>query len=207
MFEKGNTVTVTTKEGLFSCRTVAEVLPNGSLRMEPVTFLKYILQPAETFPLSAVWKCKEGCGCGDCVAKRKFTVVLPTSTKTGGSGEDTAPKRRGRPPGSKNQERDMSTVTVSATDVVTAIPEQEPDLEPAEIVETTSAPKRRGRPPGSKNKPKAEAEIESDVKLIKPEPDTVAQVPAQVQIRTEPVLIFSFKPTVRPETKTRRDTL
>lgn len=135
MPSKGETVTVLTKEGLFSCRTIAEILPNGSLRMAPVMYEGHILQAAETFSPTAIWKCKGGCGCGDCKAKRKFTLALPAVPQE-------KPKARKSP---------VVVTTVSAT------PEKvEPEPEPVVVTEPITEPtqKRRGRPPGSKNKPK-----------------------------------------------------
>lgn len=113
--------------------------------MAPVMFLQHVLQPAETFSPTAIWKCKEGCGCGDCKAKRKFTLVMPTEA------QETKPKAR--------KERAIKSPVVAAT--VAAVVEPEPVavvvLEPPPTPEP--AQKRRGRPPGSKNKPKEEAPV------------------------------------------------
>ena len=158
MFAKGDTVTVLTKEGLFSCRTISEVLANGSLRMAPVMFLAHVLQPAETFPLSAIWKCKEGCGCGTCVAKRKFTLVMPDAAAVP---PNKAPRaKRERPEASKGP---TTVSSVEVPPVVAPEPVPEPPVAETEVVEeevvaVPATQKRRGRPPGSKNKPKGVVE-------------------------------------------------
>ena len=79
--------------------------------------------------------------------------------------EVSEPKRRGRPPGSKNKpKQDVPTESVPTKPAETETP-------------NTSEPKRRGRPPGSKNKPKQDVPTKSTEVKVEPKAEPQADSP------------------------------
>lgn len=96
-----------------------------------------VVEQAEEVITTTTWKSSRGNGASAATPKKRGPGRPRKTPVDDGMVEAPAPKRRGRPPGSKNKPK-----TATAT----------------------GAPKRRGRPPGSKNKPKAATSTRRTVK-------------------------------------------